>query len=438
MQDWFYTLADHLVGQLERGEILLLWLSAERSDFVRFNQGKVRQPGSVEQRHLTLRLIRAERQAATRCALTGDGGDTARLTQTLRELRATIALLPEDPHLLIASEVRSSANVRAGDLPPAEEITAQIVRASSGLDFVGFHAQGRLYRGFANSLGQRNWHEVENFNLEWSLYDSAGKATKSAYADLRWQEQQFMARLGNSRQQLALLSRPMREIVPGQYRVYLAPRALDEILGLLCWGGFSAKAQRTKRSPLLRAHMGDQLSAAVTLEEDIAAGFAPSFQADGFTKPARLTLIDCGRIDQTLASPRTAREYAFTHNGANEAERPVSLVMHPGDLANSDVLRALERGLFVSNLWYLNYSDRAAGRITGMTRYATFWVENGEIIAPVAAMRFDDSIFRILGSCLEALTRERELILDASTYDERSTSSALVPGALLSALALTL
>ncbi|MNP86310.1 hypothetical protein D3C76_1864700 [compost metagenome] len=53
-------------------------------------------------------------------------------------------------------------------------------------------------------------------------------------------------------------------------------------------------------------------------------------------------------------------------------------------------------------------------------------------------MRFDDSAYSLLGSQLEALTRERELILSASTYDQRATASALLPGALVSRLTLTL
>ena len=42
-------------------------------------------------------------------------------------------------------------------------------------------------------------------------------------------------------------------------------------------------------------------------------------------------------------------------------------------------------------------------RLTGMTRFATFWVEHGQIVAPVEAMRFDDSLYRLLGSELERL-----------------------------------
>jgi hypothetical protein len=39
---------------------------------------------------------------------------------------------------------------------------------------------------------------------------------------------------------------------------------------------------------------------------------------------------------------------------------------------------------------------------------------------------------------LEELTRERELILSASTYSQRQTVSSLLPGALVSRLTLTL
>lgn len=73
-----------------------------------------------------------------------------------------------------------------------------------------------------------------------------------------------------------------------------------------------------------------------------------------------------------------------------------------------------------------------------MTRFATFWVEGGRIAAPVAPMRFDDSIYRMLGENLVDFTRERQLLLDASTYGERSTASARLPGALLRGLRFTL
>ncbi|HXQ99679.1 MAG TPA: metallopeptidase TldD-related protein, partial [Pseudomonas sp.] len=135
---------------------------------------------------------------------------------------------------------------------------------------------------------------------------------------------------------------------------------------------------------------------------------------------------------------RSAAEYGLTANGAGWGEYPSALSMGGGSLALDDILKALGTGLYISNLWYLNFSDRTAGRITGMTRFATFWVEDGKIKAPVSTMRFDDSIFSLLGGALEQLTTQRELILSASTYSQRQTASNLLPGALVSKLTLTL
>jgi predicted Zn-dependent protease len=172
--------------------------------------------------------------------------------------------------------------------------------------------------------------------------------------------------------------------------------------------------------------------------ENTADGVAPGFQGDGFVKPARVTLIENGKLRDALVSPRSAKEYGLPTNAANGRESPESLELLGGGLDGKEALEALDRGLYISNLWYLNFSDRPAGRITGMTRFATFWVEGGRIAAPATPMRVDDSIYRMLGENLVDLTRERELLLDPSTYGERSTSSSRLPGALLQSLKLTL
>jgi predicted Zn-dependent protease len=312
------------------------------------------------------------------------------------------------------------------------------VAGAAGRDLVGFLASGTIYRGFANSLGQRNWHEVDGFNLEWSLFLPGDKAVKSGYAGFDWEPAAFRAKLEAAAGELALLALPPRTLEPGEYRAYLGPRALDELVGLLGWGGFSARARATKQSPLLRMEHGATLSPKLTLIENTEAGVAPRFQHDGFVKPASVTLIGKGRLEDALVSPRSAKEYGLMTNAANARESPESLELAAGDLAPGEALAALDTGLSIGNLWYLNFSDRPAGRITGMTRFATFWVERGRAVAPVAPMRFDDTIYRMLGDNLIDLTARRELLLDPSTYGQRSTASARLPGALLGALRLTL
>jgi predicted Zn-dependent protease len=149
-------------------------------------------------------------------------------------------------------------------------------------------------------------------------------------------------------------------------------------------------------------------------------------------------LIESGALVGSLVSPRTAREFGLAANGANGHEMPEALSVSCGDLATRDALAALDTGLAVGNLWYLNYSDRPACRMTGMTRFATFWVEKGKVVAPVNVLRFDDTLYRILGSKLEALTAETELLLDSETYGERGLRSSRLPGALVSEIAFTL
>lgn len=438
MKEAFFALAARLAAGLRGSERLLCNLSAERSDFVRFNRARVRQAGSVEQRYLTLRLVAGRRHALASLALAGTPGDEALCKDALARLRDTLEGLPEDPWLLVNEAPQSTESVRRGVLPPASRVMDEILERAQGRDLVGIYAAGTLSRGFANSLGQQNWHEAESFNLDWSLYGERDRAVKSSYAGFQWDPAALAARIETGGEALALLALPRRDLPPGEYRAFLAPRALEEIAGILSWGGFSARARATKQSPLLRMQEGAALSPLLDVAENTGEGMAPGFQAEGFVKPPQVELIRQGRFGDALVSPRSAREYGLATNAANGGESPESLDIAAGSLEGRDVLAALDRGLLVSNLWYLNFSDRPAGRITGMTRFATFWVEGGRIIGPASPLRFDDSVYRILGGGLRALTSERELLLDASTYGERSTASARLPGALVEAMRFTL
>ena len=53
-------------------------------------------------------------------------------------------------------------------------------------------------------------------------------------------------------------------------------------------------------------------------------------------------------------------------------------------------------------------------------------------------LRFDDTLFRMLGPNLEALTAETELLLASDSYRARELASMRVPGALLSEMTFTL
>jgi predicted Zn-dependent protease len=440
METYFNELTSLLDRSLAPDEVYTCGFDAEASDFVRMNRGKIRQPGSVSQRYLRLHLIHGQRHADQCFALTGDlAHDRTRIAAAFTWLRETLSGLPDDPHLSYATDVVSSRSVKSRPLPPAEEVVASVLDAASGLDLVGIYAAGPVYRGFANSLGQRNWHEATSFNIQWSLYHRADKAVKSAYGGFDWSRDIFETKMSDARERLALLAVPARSLEPGSYRAYLTPSAMEEIAGMLCWGGFSGRALATRQSCLFRVQDGDAaFDRSIGFSENTAEGVAPAFQGEGFTRPAAVTLVREGQLVDSLVSPRTAKEYALITNGANSAEVPESLDMAAGNLSASDAMAALDNGLYIGNLWYLNFSDRPACRMTGMTRFASFWVEHGKIVAPVNVMRFDDSLFRLLGDNLVGLTSERELMVDSNSYGSRNVGSMRLPGAVVSEMAFTL
>ncbi|PHV10485.1 TldE/PmbA family protein [Chitinimonas sp. BJB300] len=440
MRQYFDAIAADVFASLSPGEQATLWLAGETSDFVRFNHAKVRQAGEVKQLYMTVHLLLGQKHVSQKIALAGIlVEDSASLHQVLVDLRSIIDEVADDPYLLMNTELQSTEHYEFNLLPPTEQMVADIMKAVGDADLVGILAAGPVFKGFANSLGQRNWHEVASWNFNWSLYSHGDKAVKRGAAGTRWDTSALKAAIAEARSQLALLARPAKTLSPGSYRAYLTPTAVSELVGMLNWGGFSEREMRSKRSSLLKLASSEaRFSPLLSLRENTAAGLSPAFQREGFIKPDYVALVQEGRHAGNLVSPRTAREFGIVSNGASGGEESESLDMAAGSLPKVDILKALGTGIYVSNLWYLNFSDRAACRITGMTRFACFWVKNGEIVAPLDVMRFDDSLFRLLGSELEALTAERELLVDPGSYEARSTASQHLPGALVRSLNLVL
>ena len=439
MREHFESLAVEITATLRGDELYTCTYNAEETDFVRLTRSAVRQAGSVSQKRLTLELINGRRHSSASIGLSGNLGlDRPRVRALVEDLRERLEIVPEDPHLLYAQEVNSSQHEALGELPSADQALDEVLATSRGRDLVGLWACGEMHHGFANSFGQRNWDSRSSFNLDWSFYHDADKAAKANYAGVAWDGAALARRAEHAAEQLEILKRPARRIDPGLYPVYLAPDAFAEIVNMLRMGGFSLRAHRTKTTPLLRMLEGAELSASITIREDTAGGVAPGFQSSGFLRPDEVRLIEAGRYADALVSPRSAVEYGVPTNGATSAEAPLSLDVAPGDLPRDRVLAELGTGVFVSNLWYLNYSDRSACRTTGMTRFATFWVENGVIQAPLSVMRFDETVLDTLGQNLVALTEEREFLLDSATYVDRSVASTRVPGALIKDFVFTL
>ena len=431
------ALGDAVFGQLASGEDLILNLAAEDQHYLRFNGARVRQSTRVRQQRLSLRYQAHGRRVDFTFDLCGRiGSDLATSLSLLQRAREEVTALPEDPYLSVVETVERSDTHHEGRMPAMDELLTLVAREGRAPDFTGLYAGGSQLRATCNSRGLRHVFSTESFFVDYSLYtvNAAGenKAVKGLYAGRRWEAEPFLGGLGRSRQRLGLLEWEGRPLEPGHYRVYFAPTAVDAIIGMFSWGAVSYSAWKKGDSALKKWIEGDlQLSPLFSLSENFGLGLTPCFNSLGEVAPERLYVIERGRLANLMTSSRSAREYGVPGNAAESAEGLRSPDMATGLLAEADVLSMLGTGLYIGNLHYLNWSDIQHARITGMTRYACFWVENGRIVAPIRDLRFDESLYRVLGTELEAVGATAEWIMRTDTYNQRSLGGSRVPGILV-------
>jgi predicted Zn-dependent protease len=440
LEDSFDRLVAVFTADRHPEEEFTLRLRGEVSQFTRFNRAKVRQTGMVEDASLQLTLMVGQRKAHIEFPLVGDLSiDLAEARAVGEMLRAEVAQIPIDPHLVLPQGNASSREVHVGELLAPDRVVSEVLDPVTNLDFTGLYAGGKVLRGYADSSGQKHWFVTDSYTLDYSLFTDTGAAVKGTLAGSKWDRLTYQQQIAESVDRLAQLSQPAKTIKRGKYRTYFAPAATADLLSMLSWGGISEAALQQGRScfgPLQRGEL--LLSPHLTIQENFDRGLVPRFNELGEIAPSTLNLIHQGKLENTLVNARTAKEYGKIANGANQGESLRSAQICPGSLAHDRILTELDRGLYISNLHYLNWSDRPKGRITGMTRYACFWVENGEIVAPIVNLRFDDSLYRFWGENLVALTDTLEFIPEVDTYGSRQLGGSWVPGLLVDNFTYTL
>jgi len=441
----FKGLSERLYSSLHQSESMTLQLAFEDQDYLRFNQSKVRQITHVEQARLCMRFQSNGRRVVFSLDLSGDlHADTRSLISLLARAKEEVRVLPEDPFLCPFENHGEHHEHHAGSLPPlAELLEAMRSYEAKRLDLAGLYAGGTLLRATSNSAGLHQSFSSNSFFLDYSLFtlNTAGdhKAVKGLYSGRAWSTPVFHEKMAASESELPVLRAANKRLDPSRYRVFFSPKAVDALIGMFSWGGVSYSAYRQGESALQKLMAGEvRLSPQFRLEEDFGLSLIPRFNSLGEIAPASLPIIADGDVKNLLISSRTAREYGVTGNQADTGEALRSPVMAPGDLSSSDILERLGTGLYVSNLHYLNWSDRLNARFTGMTRYACFWVEDGQIAAPIQDLRFDESLFTLFGSGLEAVTENSEIIMATDTYHQRALGGTKVPGMLVDGVRFTL
>src|SRR5205085_3344339 len=141
-----------------------------------------------------------------------------------------------------------------------------------------------------------------------------------------------------------------------------------------------------------------------------------AFDAEGVPKTP-LPLIQDGVAMNVVYDTRsaalvdgaTSTGHALAPGGSSWGAMPTNMVVVGGGAADEAELCApIERGVYVTRLWYTNAIRPNETLITGVTRDGTFLIEDGKITAPLEDLRLTDSVLRVLERT-EELTREHIL-----------------------------
>jgi predicted Zn-dependent protease len=196
----------------------------------------------------------------------------------------------------------------------------------------------------------------------------------------------------------ALRSRNPGPIEPGAYDVLLEEYAVADMLDYISYIGLGALAVQEKRSFM---RLGEPITGPnITIVDDAHDDrtMAMAFDFEGVPKQ-QVEIIKNGVANAVVYDSYTAgREPGRTSTGHalpapnTYGPLPLNLRLEPGTQSKADLIKDIERGLWITRFHYVNIVHPVQTILTGMTRDGTFLIEHGEVKGPVRNLRFTQSV----------------------------------------------
>jgi PmbA protein len=227
------------------------------------------------------------------------------------------------------------------------------------------------------------------------------------------------------------------ELPPGEYTVVFEPHAVGWLCDLLADCAFNGLAHAEGRGAL-DGRLGERVAApAINLADspNHPRTLRRTFDAEGRLK-SQLPLIMDGvahgvahdlRSAALAGDGATSTGHALAPGGDAAGPHPTNLVLAGGGAADEAELCApVERGVYVTRLWYANVVRPKETLITAVTRDGTFLIEDGRVTRPLRDLRLTDSVLGIL-SRTQALGRDQQLTSDGEFYGRRFAYGVVCP-----------
>jgi predicted Zn-dependent protease len=390
----------------------------ERQDLLRFGASRVTYQHSEERLTLRTKLMRNGRAAFG----TIGSLDRAAVAARREELEAVMAHLPPSvegdalPEPTTGPEAANTFFAATANATPEDRIAIfdhAVNSLPNGATLGGSIAHGIVHHAVGNSAGLFR-QETRTRALLQLVGTLDGR---SSYASQLSRDAQALDPAGAVDSVVSDLARlPIRALAQGTYRAVLEPSAVITLLATFGYIALNGRAYSSGESAVSE-QMGKRIaSALLNLVDDGCddAGLPTSFDCEGASKE-RVPLIQNGDLAGVVHNSQSARIVGTRTTGHaaptgwrfGAGPSPSHLLLTPGDYSDEALIRECGNGLSIQRVDYVRVVHPKQTLVTGTTRDATFWIENGQVAACLPQFRFTLRLCDLLSSIV-ALGKARE------------------------------
>ena len=269
----------------------------------------------------------------------------------------------------------------------------------------------QVFGGIANSLGVKAETKYTHATVEvTTLANREGEGTGFAVLNSHDVDEFNLEKMALSAAKDAIDSVNPKTLPIGDYEAIFPPEAVSTFTGFIGMLGFSAKSYQDGYSFIIDKIGSQVFDDKLTIVDDgrsLDTYNALPYDGEG-TPKQKLSLVNKGIPENLCYDSYTAHkdDTESTGHALPKFVRgffyrgyplPVNQIVSPGDSSVDEMIEDTKKGVYITRLHYVNPIRRDKAVISGLTRDACWYIENGEIKYPIKVMRFTDGIPRVFG-----------------------------------------
>ncbi|AYB32309.1 TldD/PmbA family protein [Chryseolinea soli] len=346
--------------------------------------------------------------------------DDASLEKVVRRSEELAKLAPENPEFMeplpqqtygesktyfestakITPEYRAQAAANSINPAIAKDVTA-----------AGFLEDNYSFASMMNTKGLFAYNQSTGVNFTVTMRSNDGTGSgwvTRSFNDVSKLDTAEASRIAIDK---ALQSRQAKAIEPGKYTVILEPAASAELIRNMM---FNMNARQADEGRSFLAKKGGGTKMGEKIMDERVTIYTDPFNLDVPASPwsgdgqarKKMDIIKNG----TVANMFYDRYWASNKNVA-PVPFPGNAIMEGGNASLEDLIKDTKKGILVTRFWYIRAVDPQTQLYTGLTRDATFFVENGKVKHPIKNFRFNESPVIMLNN-VETLGKQVRVDVD--------------------------